>query len=141
MSARRSTCSRAETLWWDEIVERERPEFDTARTAADEPFMLIYTSGTTGKPKGAVHTHCGFPIKAAQDMQHGFDLRPDTLFWVTDMGWMMGPWELLGATLLGAAAVLYDGALDYPASRPALDVSSKIIACLSWACRQLLFAC
>ena len=23
--------------------------------------MLIYTSGTTGRPKGAVHTHCGFP--------------------------------------------------------------------------------
>ena len=36
--------------------------------------MLIYTSGTTGKPKGAVHTHCGFPIKAAQDLQHGFDM-------------------------------------------------------------------
>ncbi len=103
--------------WWDEIVQRERPEFDTARTAADEPFMLIYTSGTTGKPKGAVHTHCGFPIKAAQDMQHGFDLRADdVMFWITDLGWMMGPWELLGTTLIGAAAVLYDGALDYPTS-------------------------
>ena len=104
-------------LWWDELAERERDEFDTARTAADEPFMLIYTSGTTGKPKGAVHTHCGFPIKAAQDMQHGFDVRAgDTMFWVTDLGWMMGPWELLGTTLLGASAVLYDGALDYPSS-------------------------
>ena len=104
-------------LWWDEIVEREPAEFATARTAADETFMLIYTSGTTGKPKGAVHTHCGFPIKAAQDMQHGFDVRAgDTMFWVTDLGWMMGPWELLGTTLLGASAVVYDGAMDYPAS-------------------------
>jgi acetyl-CoA synthetase len=77
--------------------------------------MLIYTSGTTGKPKGAVHTHCGFPVKAAQDLQHGFDMRADdTMFWITDLGWMMGPWELLGATLLGATFVLYDGALDYP---------------------------
>ncbi len=77
--------------------------------------MLIYTSGTTGRPKGAVHTHCGFPIKAAQDLQHGLDMSAaDTMLWVTDLGWMMGPWELLGTTLLGATAVLYDGALDYP---------------------------
>lgn len=102
-------------LWWHEIVEREPADCATARTAADEPFMLIYTSGTTGKPKAAVHTHCGFPIKAAQDMQHGFDVRAsDTMFWVTDLGWMMGPWELLGTTLIGAAAVVYDGAMDYP---------------------------
>ncbi len=101
--------------WWDELVTHEPPDAVTAHTAADDPFMLIYTSGTTGAPKGAVHTHCGFPIKAAQDQQHGFDMRGgDTMFWITDLGWMMGPWELLGTTLLGATAVLYDGALDYP---------------------------
>ena len=77
--------------------------------------MIIYTSGTTGRPKGALHTHCGFPIKAAQDMAHGLDLQEsDTLYWVTDMGWMMGPWEVFGTTLLGATMVFYDGALDYP---------------------------
>ena len=102
-------------LWWDEIIANESPDCVTAQTAADDPFMLIYTSGTTGVPKGAVHTHCGFPIKAAQDLQHGFDMRADdTLFWVTDLGWMMGPWELLGTALLGATAVVYDGALDFP---------------------------
>src|SRR5438874_3193485 len=40
----------------------------TEHTSAEDPMMIIYTSGTTGKPKGAVHTHCGFPIKSAQDM-------------------------------------------------------------------------
>jgi acetyl-CoA synthetase len=102
-------------IWWNEIVPRESSQFTAVRTAAEDPFMLIYTSGTTGRPKGAVHTHCGFPVKAAQDLQHGFDMRADdTLFWITDLGWMMGPWELLGATLLGATFVLYEGALDYP---------------------------
>ena len=38
--------------------------------------MIIYTSGTTGRPKGAVHVHGGFPIKAAQDLAHTFDLEP-----------------------------------------------------------------
>ena len=78
--------------------------------------MLIYTSGTTGEPKGAVHTHCGFPVKAAQDMAHCMDVRStDTVYWITDMGWMMGPWLVFGATLLGATIVLYEGAPDYPA--------------------------
>jgi acetyl-CoA synthetase len=108
---------RGRDVWWHEVVEPESPTSDTARTSADEPFMLIYTSGTTGKPKGAVHAHCGFPLKAAQDLRHGFDLRADdTLFWVTDMGWMMGPWEVFGAAVIGAAVVLYDGAIDYPSS-------------------------
>jgi acetyl-CoA synthetase len=90
-------------------------ESPTERTSAEDPMMIIYTSGTTGKPKGAVHTHCGFPIKSAQDMWHGLDLHEDeTLFWMTDMGWMMGPWEVFGTLLLGATMMLYDGAPDFP---------------------------
>jgi acetyl-CoA synthetase len=90
-------------------------EEPTERTSAEDPMMIIYTSGTTGTPKGAVHTHCGFPIKSAQDIWQGLDLHSDeTLFWMTDMGWMMGPWELFGATLHGATMLFYDGALDHP---------------------------
>jgi acetyl-CoA synthetase len=90
-------------------------EEPTERANAEDPMMIIYTSGTTGKPKGAVHTHCGFPIKSAQDMWQGLDLHVDeTLFWVTDMGWMMGPWEVFGTLLLGATMMLYDGAPDFP---------------------------
>lgn len=102
--------------WWHEIVGQQGFEAKTERTDAEDPLMIIYTSGTTGRPKGALHTHCGFPIKAAQDMAHGLDLREsDTLHWVTDMGWMMGPWEVFGTTLVGATMVFYEGALDYPA--------------------------
>jgi acetyl-CoA synthetase len=87
----------------------------TEHTSCEDPMMIIYTSGTTGKPKGAVHTHCGFPIKSAQDMWQGLDLHGDeTLFWMTDMGWMMGPWEVFGTLLLGATMMLYDGAPDFP---------------------------
>lgn len=82
----------------------------------ETPYMIIYTSGTTGRPKGAVHVHGGFPIKAAQDLAHTFDLTErDTLFWFTDLGWMMGPWAIAGSLLLGARLVLYEGAPDYPA--------------------------
>ena len=101
--------------WWHELIEGQPRQAASEPTDAEDPLMIIYTSGTTGKPKGAVHTHCGFPIKSAQDIWFGLDLKPsDTLYWVTDMGWMMGPWEVFGTTLLGATMLLYDGAPDYP---------------------------
>jgi acetyl-CoA synthetase len=101
--------------WWHEVMAGQGSTAATERTEAEDPLMIIYTSGTTGKPKGAVHTHCGFPVKAAQDMVHGLDVHEsDTLYWVTDMGWMMGPWEVFGTTVLGATMLFYDGALDYP---------------------------
>jgi acetyl-CoA synthetase len=100
---------------WDDTVPRQDDRCDTARTGAEDPLMIIYTSGTTGRPKGAVHSHCGFPIKAAQDMAHCFDVHEtDTMYWVTDIGWMMAPWELFGMTLLGGTSLIYDGALDHP---------------------------
>jgi len=101
--------------WWDEIANQSDLA-ETERTSAEDKLIIIYTSGTTGRPKGAVHTHCGFPIKAAQDMYQGLDLHPsDTLYWMTDMGWMMGPWEVFGTLLLGGTMFIYDGAPDYPA--------------------------
>lgn len=101
--------------WWHELIASQTEEARTEVTDAEDILMVIYTSGTTGKPKGAVHTHAGFPIKAAQDMAFGTDLRPgQTLYWMTDMGWMMGPWLVFGALILGASFFMYDGAPDYP---------------------------
>ncbi len=88
--------------------------------------MLIYTSGTTGRPKGAVHVHGGFPIKAAQDLAHTFDLAArDTLFWFTDLGWMMGPWAIAGALLLGRAARPVRGRARLPGPGSAVGRSSR----------------
>jgi len=108
--------------WWDEAIDAVTAALvgdDAADAAPDTdpetPYMLIYTSGTTGRPKGAVHVHGGFPIKAAQDLAHTFDLRAgDALFWFTDLGWMMGPWAIAGPLLLGGRLVLYEGAPDFP---------------------------
>lgn len=116
--------------WWHELVDSQPDEAETEKTLAEDPLMIIYTSGTTGKPKGALHTHCGFPVKAAQDMAFGTDVHgwsgyagaarpPDVIYWMTDMGWMMGPWLVFGSLLLGATMFLYDGAPDFPApNRP-----------------------
>ena len=106
----------ARDVWWHDLVAQQPDTLPAVETEADEPYMLIYTSGTTGRPKGAVHVHAGFPIKAAQDMAHCFDIQADDrVWWYTDLGWMMGPWLIAGTLLLGATVFLYDGAPDWPA--------------------------
>ena len=101
--------------WWHDLVPGQSAEAETMQTDAEDVVMVIYTSGTTGRPKGAVHTHCGFPIKAAQDLRHAMDLKPgDVLYWMSDMGWMMGPWLVFGSLLNAATMVFYDGGPDYP---------------------------
>ena len=101
--------------FWQELIPQQSDVAYTEEMDAEDHLMIIYTSGTTGKPKGPVHTHCGFPIKAAQDMAFGTDVHPgDMIYWMTDMGWMMGPWLVFGALLLGASFFIYDGAPDFP---------------------------
>ncbi len=83
---------------------------------SEDPFMIIYTSGTTGRPKGAVHVHGGFITKIAEEVAYQTDLHDDDiLFWFTDIGWIMGPWEIVGALTLGGTIFVYDGVPDYPA--------------------------
>jgi acetyl-CoA synthetase len=100
---------------WEEIVPRQSPELDAPPLDPETPMMVIYTSGTTGRPKGAVHVHGGFLVKIAEECAFQLDIGPDDRFmWVTDMGWIMGPLEVVGAGALGATLVVSEGAPDYP---------------------------
>lgn len=101
-------------LSWS-TLEKEKPFTHAEEMKSDDPLMLIYTSGTTGKPKGTVHTHAGFPLKAAFDAGFGMNIKQgDRVLWVTDMGWMMGPFLLFGSLVNGATMVMYEGVPDYP---------------------------
>jgi len=102
-------------VWWHDLDANASPDFATIPTAADDPYMILYTSGTTGRPKGSVHIHAGFPIKATHDLAYCFDVQDDdVVFWLTDLGWMMGPWLIAGGLMLGATIVLLEGTPDHP---------------------------
>ncbi len=103
-------------VFWENFIDGQPDDAETARLPAEARALIIYTSGTTGKPKGAAHTHAGCMINAAKEIRYCLDLRePDVFFWVTDIGWMMGPWEMLGVQFAGGTYLIYEGAPDWPA--------------------------
>lgn len=105
---------------WGRLLQGLSPQCATEPVPSEHPAFLLYTSGTTGKPKGCVHTHAGALAQVAKEMWLAFDHRDDdVLFWLSDIGWMMGPWTILGNHNFGGTIFLYDGAPDYPdANRP-----------------------
>jgi acetyl-CoA synthetase len=102
-------------LWFHEAVDGQSETATVSALSAEHPCMYLYTSGTTGKPKGTVHTHGGALAQISKELGFAFDLRPDDVFfWVSDIGWMMGPWEMIGTTFWGSTMVIYEGNPAYP---------------------------
>jgi acetyl-CoA synthetase len=104
-------------VWWDEAVASSPGKLEPLEVDSEHPYLLTYTSGTTGAPKGVLHVQGGFLVSITREVCYQADARPDdVIHFVTDMGWIMGPWEVVGGMALGCTVVFAEGAPDWPAA-------------------------
>ncbi len=105
-------------VWWHALVEGRSGELAPAVVDAEHPYLLAYTSGTTGRPKGALHVQGGFLVSIAREVAYQTDVSAgDRILFATDMGWIMGPWTVVGGGAVGATIVYMEGAPDWPDDR------------------------
>jgi acetyl-CoA synthetase len=103
---------------WGAIVEESPGELPPLEVPSEHPYLLTYTSGTTGKPKGVLHVQGGFLVSITREVAYQADVHPDdVLHFSTDMGWIMGPWTVVGGGALGCTLVFAEGAPDRPVDR------------------------
>jgi acetyl-CoA synthetase len=104
--------------FWDELVADKSRELAPRQVDSEHPYLLAYTSGTTGKPKGAVHVQGSFLVSIAREVAYQTNVKPgDRIHFATDMGWIMGPWTVVGGGACGATVVYAEGAPDFPPDR------------------------
>jgi len=102
-------------IWWEDFVKNQSEQCETEQTNSEDFSLIIYTSGTSGRPKGSVHTHAGCLAQMCKELAYYFDVKEkDLFFWLTDIGWMMGPWMIIGVHAFGGTIFLYEGAPNYP---------------------------
>jgi len=107
-----------ETLSWPEVVRKQPATLPPLEVESETPYLLAYTSGTTGRPKGAVHVQGGFLVSIARETVYQTDVKAgDRIHFATDMGWIMGPWTVVGGGAAGATIVFAEGAPDWPHDR------------------------
>ena len=86
-------------------VLAEQPTFSPTRRGRPAGRRARYTSRADSSSRSPARPRTA-------DIHAG-----DRVLFATDMGWIMGPWTVVGAGALGAAVVYMEGAPDWPEDR------------------------
>ena len=121
--AKRAAGSEAQVVLAPFELDAHPGQLPTLDVDSEHPYLLTYTSGTTGKPKGVVHVQGGFLVSIAREVAYQADVHEgDVVHFATDMGWIMGPWTVVGVGALGGTIVFAEGAPDWPLSHRILQM-------------------
>ena len=123
---RRIPWTKGRDVWWHDLVPGQSAAFESTILDAEDLAMILYSSGTTGKPKGTLHRVGGVFAQVVKELGFHFDVKPDSRFyWITNIGWMMGPWEVMGVQHFGGCYVIYEGNPAYPDHERVVDMVSR----------------
>jgi long-chain acyl-CoA synthetase len=93
---------------FEELLERNGPEFEGADTAAGDTSTIGYTSGTTGRPKGAMATHRAVLLNSAMTANMHVRTAADTVVTGLPCAHVYGNVVMNGAFLYGYTLVLLE---------------------------------
>lgn len=108
-----TTAGLTNAVLWNDLLANDA-ELTFEQLPFDHPLWVLYSSGTTGLPKAIVQGQGAILLEHLKQASLELDLKPgDCFFWFSTTGWMM--WNLLiGALLVGATVLMYDGSPAYP---------------------------
>lgn len=91
---------------WEKFLS-PNTNFQTISCNPNDAINILFSSGTTGDPKAIPWDHTS-PIKCASDAYLHHNVQPGDIFcWPSNLGWMMGPWQIFAALINQATLAIF----------------------------------